>query len=195
MRLSSCRGKILFLTRNYYGTSQSATTPVYGGVIRDWQDNTIFDATIYKNNAAQVCGIHIQDNYTQSDVSIKQNNVKDCLDKSAADLTNTFYINYFSMITRDLAKPMDAAKKMNPATVNLLANTSGKTGIMFYDFCADNTYGGKDLQKAILNQNYKYVFGKRTRVSASKGNGTGVGIAGDEYADGSDVFAKPHKNF
>ena len=195
MRLSSCRGKILFLTRNYYGTSQSATTPVYGGVIRDWQDNTIFDATIYKNNAAQVCGIHIQDNYTQSDVSIKQNNVKDCLDKSAADLTNTFYINYVSMITRDLAKPMDAATKMNPATVNLLANTSGKTGIMFYDFCADNTYGGKDLQKAILNQNYKYVFGKRTRVSASKGNGTGIGIAGDEYADGSDVFAKPHKNF
>lgn len=195
LRLSSCRGKILFLTRNYYGTTQEATTPVYGGVIRDWQDNTIFDATIYKNNAAQVCGIHIQDNYTQSDVSIKQNNVKDCLDKSAADLTNKFYINYVSMITRDLANPKDAAKKMNPATVNLLANTSGKTGIMFYDFCADNTYGGKDLQKAILNQNYKYVFGKRTRVSASKGNGTGVGIAGDEYADGSDVFAKPHKNF
>ena len=195
LRLNNCRGKILFLTRNYYGETQSATTPVYGGVIRNWEDNTIFDATIYKNNAAQVCGIHIQDNYTQSDVSIKQNNVKDCLDKSAADLTNTFYINYVSMITGTLAKPMDAAKKMNPATVNLLANTFGKTGIMFYDFCADNTYGGKDLQKAILNQNYKYVFGKRTRVSASKGNGTGVGIAGDEYADGSDVFAKPHKNF
>lgn len=195
LRLNNCRGKILFLTRNYYGKNQSATTPVYGGVIRDWKDNTIFDATIYKNNAAQVCGIHIQDNYKQSDVSKKQNNVKDCLDKSAADLTNTFYINYVSMITRDLANPKDAAETMNPATVNLLANTSGKTGIMFYDFCADNTYGGKDLQKAILNQNYKYVFGKRTRVSASKGNGTGVGIAGDEYADGSDVFAKPHKNF
>ena len=195
LRLNNCRGKILFLTRNYYGTTQSATTPVYGGVIRGWEENTIFDATIYKNNAAQVCGIHIQDNYTQSDVSIKQNNVKDCLDKSAADLTNTFYINYVSMITGDLAYPKNAAKTMNPATVNLLANTSGKTGLMFYDFCADNTYGGKDLQKAILDQNYKYVFGKRTRVSASKGNGTGVGIAGDEYADGSDVFAKPHKNF
>lgn len=195
LRLNNCRGKILFLTRNYYGTTQSATTPVYGGVIRDWQENTIFDATIYKNNAAQVCGIHIQDNYTQSDVSIKQNNVKDCLDKSAADLTNTFYINYVSMITGTAAYPKNAAKTMNPATVNLLANTSGKTGLMFYDFCADNTYGGKDLQKAILDQNYKYVFGKRTRVSASKGNGTGVGIAGDEYADGSDVFAKPHKNF
>lgn len=195
LRLNNCRGKILFLTRNYYGTTQSATTPVYGGVIRDWQDNTIFDATIYKNNAAPVCGIHIQDNYTQSDVSIKQNNVKDCLDKSAADLTNTFYINYVSMITGTAAYPKNAAKTMNPATVNLLANTSGKTGLMFYDFCADNTYGGKDLQKAILDQNYKYVFGKRTRVSASKGNGTGVGIAGDEYADGSDVFAKPQKNF
>lgn len=85
-------------------------------------------------------------------MSIKQNNVKDCLDKSAADLTNTFYINYVSMITRDLAKPMDAAKKMNPATVNLLANTSGKTGIMFYDFCADNTYGGKDLQRLSLTR-------------------------------------------
>lgn len=195
LRLSNCRGKILFLTRNYYGTTQSATTPVYGGVIRDWQDNTIFDATIYKNNAVPVCGIHIQDNYTQSKEENKQKNVDDCLDKSATDLTNKFYINYVSMITGTLAYPKDAAKTMNPATVNLLANTSGKTGIMFYDFCADNTYGGKDLQKAILNQNYKYVFGKRTRVSASKGNGTGVGITGDEYADGSDVFAKPHKNF
>lgn len=195
LRLSNCRGKILFLTRNYYGTTQSATTPVYGGVIRDWQDNTIFDATIYKNNAVPVCGIHIQDNYTQSKEENKQKNVDDCLENSAKDLTNKFYINYVSMITGTAAYPKDAAKKMNPATVESLANTSGKTGLMFYDFCADNTYGGKDLQKAILDQNYKYVFGKRTRVSASKGNGTGVGIAGDEYADGSDVFAKPQKNF
>lgn len=99
------------------------------------------------------------------------------------------------MVKETGASPKDAAKTMNPATVNLLANVSGKTGVMFYDYCMDKNCGGIDLQKAILNQNYKYVFGKRTRVSASKGNGTGVGIAGDEYADGSDVFAKPHKNF
>ena len=195
LRLNNCRGKILFLTRNYYGTSQSATSPVYGGVIRNWEDNAIFDATIYKTNAASVCGIHIQDNYSQSNYNTKQNNIKECLEKSAADFTNKFYINYVSMITGELASPKDAAKTMNPATVNLLANVSGKTGVMFYDYCMDKNCGGIDLQKAILNQNYKYVFGKRTRVSASKGNGTGVGIAGDEYADGSDVFAKPHKNF
>lgn len=195
LRLSSCRGKILFLTRNYYGTSQSATSPVYGGVIRNWEDNAIFDATIYKTNAASVCGIHIQDNYSQSDYNTKQNNVKECLEKSAADFTNKFYFNFVSMVKETGASPKDAAKTMNPATVNLLANVSGKTGVMFYDYCMDKNCGGIDLQKAILNQNYKYVFGKRTRVSASKGNGTGVGIAGDEYADGSDVFAKPHKNF
>lgn len=195
LRLSSCRGKILFLTRNYYGTSQSATSPVYGGVIRNWEDNTIFDATIYKTNAASVCGIHIQDNYSQSNYNTKQNNIKECLEKSAADFTNKFYFNFVSMVKETGASPKDAAKTMNPATVNLLANVSGKTGVMFYDYCMDKNCGGIDLQKAILNQNYKYVFGKRTRVSASKGNGTGVGIAGDEYADGSDVFAKPHKNF
>lgn len=195
LRLSSCRGKILFLTRNYYGTSQSATSPVYGGVIRNWEDNTIFDATIYKTNAASVCGIHIQDNYSQSNYNTKQNNIKECLEKSAADFTNKFYFNFVSMVKETGASPKDAAKTMNPATINLLANVSGKTGVMFYDYCMDKNCGGIDLQKAILNQNYKYVFGKRTRVSASKGNGTGVGIAGDEYADGSDVFAKPHKNF
>lgn len=195
LRLSSCRGKILFLTRNYYGTSQSATSPVYGGVIRNWEDNTIFDATIYKTNAASVCGIHIQDNYSQSNYNTKQNNIKECLEKSAADFTNKFYFNFVSMVKETGASPKDAAKTMNPATVNLLANVSGKTGVMFYDYCMDKNCGGIDLQKAILNQNYKYVFGKRTRVSASKGNGTGVGIAGDEYADGSNVFAKPHKNF
>lgn len=195
LRLSSCRGKILFLTRNYYGTSQSATSPVYGGVIRNWEDNTIFDATIYKTNAASVCGIHIQDNYSQSNYNTKQNNIKECLEKSAADFTNKFYFNFVSMVKETGASPKDAAKTMNPATVNLLANVSGKTGVMFYDYCMDKNCGGIDLQKAILNQNYKYVFGKRTRVFASKGNGTGVGIAGDEYADGSDVFAKPHKNF
>lgn len=195
LRLNNCRGKILFLTRNYYGTTQSATTPVYGGVIRDWQDNTIFDATIYKNNAAQVCGIHIQDNYSQSDYNTKQNNVKECLEKSAADFTNKFYFNFVSMVKETLASPKAAAKTMNPATVNLLTNVSGKTGVVFYDYCIDKDCGGIDLQKAILNQNYKYVFDKRTRLTTPKGNGSGIGIAGDEYADGSDVFAKPHKNF
>ena len=195
LRLSSCRGKILFLTRNYYGTSQSATSPVYGGVIRSWEDNTIFDATIYKTNAASVCGIHIQDNYSQSDYNTKQNNVKECLEKSAADFTNKFYFNFVSMVKETGASPKAAAKTMNPATVNLLANVSGKTGVIFYDYCIDKDCGGIDLQKAILNQNYKYVFDKRTRLTNPKGNGSGVGIAGDEYADGSDVFAKPHKNF
>lgn len=195
LRLSSCRGKILFLTRNYYGTSQSATSPVYGGVIRNWEDNAIFDATIYKTNAASVCGIHIQDNYSQSDYNTKQNNVKECLEKSAADFTNKFYFNFVSMVKETLASPKAAAKTMNPATVNLLTNVSGKTGVVFYDYCIDKDCGGIDLQKAILNQNYKYVFDKRTRLTTPKGNGSGVGIAGDEYADGSDVFAKPHKNF
>lgn len=195
LRLSSCRGKILFLTRNYYGTSQSATSPVYGGVIRNWEDNAIFDATIYKTNAASVCGIHIQDNYSQSDYNTKQNNVKECLEKSAADFTNKFYFNFVSMVKETLASPKAAAKTMNPATVNLLTNVSGKTGVVFYDYCIDKDCGGIDLQKAILNQNYKYVFDKRTRLTTPKGNGSGIGIAGDEYADGSDVFAKPHKNF
>ena len=200
MRLNNCRGKILFLTRNYYGTSQSATTPVYGGVIRDWGESTSFNATFHKDNAAAVCGVHVQDCYDVSDTSTKQGYVKDCLDASVADNNNIFYINFVSMAKSFNASlifspssmyPKTNATTMNDAVATLLNSYTGKTGLMFYDFCGDATYNGNALQTAILNQNYKYVFKGRTRISSSSSNSTGATINGSEYADDSDVFAKP----
>ena len=201
MRLNNCRGKILFLTRNYYGTTQAATTHVYGGVIRDWKDGKefpSFDATIYKNNAASVCGIHIQDDYNSSSTSTKESSVKSCLDLSVADNSNKFYINFVSMAKSfsigggDAMYPKTNAKTMNSAVASMLNNYTGKTGMMFFDFCGDDTYNGKTLQTKILNQNYKYVFKNRTRKSASTGSGTGAVINGSEEADKSEVFAKPY---
>lgn len=194
IRLKACRGKILFLSRNYYGTTQSATTPVYGGVIRTWGDNTTFDATLYKNNAASVCGVYVQDNY-QTSTSDKQGYVADCLSKSTADKANKFYINFVSMITGSAAYPKNSANAMNSAVATQLASTTGKTGLMFFDFCGNSTYSGDKLLKAVIGQNYKYVFSKRTRISSSSANGTGANISGDEFADGSEVYAKPFRNF
>lgn len=195
MRLNACRGKILFISRNYYGTSQSATTPVYGAVVRTWQENTAFDATLYKNNAANVCGVYVQDYYSISKTADKQNYVADCLSKSAADKTNKFYINFVSMITGTLAYPKAVAKEMNSATATKLASTSGKTGLMFFDFCGNSTYSGDKLLQAVIAQNYKYVFSNRSRISSSSSNNTGANISGDEFADDSEVYAKPFRAY
>lgn len=197
MRLNACRGKILFLTRNYYGTSQSATTPVYGGVIRKWGDNESVDATFHKDNAASVCGVHIQDEYNADNTSTKENSVKSCLDLSVADNSNKFYINFVSMAKSfslgggEAMYPKTNAKTMNAAVSTMLDSYTGKTGLMFFDFCGDETYNGKTLQTKILNQNYKYIFKNRSRISATSNSSTGAVIAGDEYADESEVFAKP----
>ena len=61
-------------------------------------------------------------------------------------------------------------------------------------------YKQKILQTLIQN-NFKHVFTKRSRVDVIKNynsetsNGIGVGVAGDEYADESDVFAKPYYRY
>lgn len=197
MRLNNCRGKILFLSRNYYGETQSATTPVYGGVIRMWGDNESIEATIYKTNASEVCKVYIQDEYNADNTTTKQTSVKTCLDASVADNTNKFYINFVSMAKSfsvgggSAMYPKTNATTMNSAIATLLDNYTGKTGLMFFDFCGDETYNGKTLQTKILNQNYKYIFKNRSRISATSNSSTGAVIAGDEYADDSEVFAKP----
>ena len=91
--------------------------------------------------------------------------------------------------------PKTNAKTMNDAVATLLNSYTGKTGLMFFDFCGDDTRNGKKLQTAILNQNYKYVFKNRTRISTSAGSGTGAVINGSEYADDSEVFSKPYYRY
>lgn len=198
MQLNNCRGKILFLTRNYYDTTQSGTGNVFGAVIRSWGDNTSFDATMYKSGAASVCGVYVQDAYGAESTDAKATSVKSCLDLSVADNSTKFYINFVSMAKpysatspTDAMYPKTNATTMNSSIATSLNSYTGKTGIMFYDFCGDATYNGDALQTAILNQNYKYVFKGRTRISSSSSNSTGATINGSEYADDSEVFAKP----
>ena len=201
MKLNNCRGKILFLTRNYYGETQSAKTPVYGGVIRNWGDNESIEATIYKTNESEVCKVYLQDEYNADNTTTKQTSVKTCLDASVADNKNKFYINFVSMAKSfssgvgNTRYPKTNAKTMNAAIATLLDSYTGKTGLMFFDFCGDDNYKGKELQRKILNQNYKYIFKNRSRISATSSSSTGAVIAGDEYADGTDVFAKPYYKY
>ena len=98
---------------------------------------------------------------------------------------------YSATSPTDAMYPKTNATTMNSSIATSLNSYTGKTGIMFYDFCGDATYNGDALQTAILNQNYKYVFKGRTRISSSSSNSTGATINGSEYADDSEVFAKP----
>jgi hypothetical protein len=51
---------------------------------------------------------------------------------------------------------------------------------------------GQTLLKAVIEQNYKYVYKNRTRcaVSSASGTDTGVDISSDEYADGGMVYSR-----
>ena len=91
------------------------------------------------------------------------------------------------------------AKNIMPSVNSYIVSKKNRLGVILADF-VDATYGGYNFTAITTANNFKYVYTKRSRIDYIKkyknttGN-TGVGIAGDEYADGSDVFAKPHKNF
>lgn len=191
----------------------------FGGYIRTWQDNTTFDANIsagsgtFGQPGGTIATCHVQDMYNLNNTSSKQTAVKNLLDASSANMGSAdWYINFVSMAAsitisnyitgRSDTYPKTYAKDMNEYTANLLGQDSdgnpkykGKTGFLFMDFCGDDTYNGQKLIKAVLDQNFYYVFGGRTRYNANAGSGTatGTGVASDEYADKTQVYVKPQR--
>lgn len=86
-----------------------------------------------------------------------------------------------------------SAKTVNGNLVNsdTFKNSTGRWGIVSFDFCGYSTDNGDKLLNMIINQNYKYLYKGRTRNIGDATEGIGVGVAGDEYADGTQVFARP----
>ncbi len=73
-----------------------------------------------------------------------------------------------------------------------------RLGIIFSDY-VDGTYGGYNFPAVTLANNFKHVFTKRSRVDVMKmynrNNGIGVDVAGDDYADDTQVYVKEQRNF
>lgn len=183
--LAECRGKLVITVDNPYGEEGNVENTVYGGRMGQ-TDNTTGESHVINHTwSSWVANAYVQDWYDSSDTGTKVNTyVANTLSLSSGDSGNTWYFNYLNLAN----SPATYAKTVNPGVVTLLGNTTGRAGIVMYDYCLDNSYGGLDLYKAIVAQNYKYVAQSRSRLVRA-GN-TGASASGDEKADDSEVYIK-----
>ncbi len=200
MRLSACRGKVVVISRNIYGNDTDDTGQyaqedvVYGARIMNWPDDTSGDAQLCYTWSNKFADAYVQDAYKVSN-SDKIGYVTEAFNRSSPDVSSKWYFNCLNQAESLIPNPANHAKVTNPATNEILPNYSGRLGFVFFDFCGSSDHGGDDLLKNIIAHNAKYVCRGRTRVTdgVGTGTGTGAGVAGDEYADDSEVYVRPEK--
>lgn len=156
--LDDFRGKICYINRT--GTDVPYTTR-----ITNWPD----DATVSNYNCAigSTCFANVQDAYNTNGAN-KQTMVKDMLGLSSANTNRArFHFNYTSSAYKLAGKaPLTYAKATNPVIASYLSdgNISGPTGYILGDDMGASSNDGFTLLKAIVEQNYRYVFNGRSRV-------------------------------
>lgn len=175
--LGDYRGKIFYVNR-------TGTTIPYTSNITNWGDNETKDDW---SCVIGLCNANVQDKYNTNGTA-KQNEVKRVMQITSAstDVKKVITYNYNSSATF----PSSYANANNPALTTNLNDITGPTSYLLCDYIGCSKNGGDALLKAIINQNYKYVFKGRTRNVAVT-EGIGVGVAGDEYADDTQVYARP----
>lgn len=216
-KLADYKGKIIFIYRDdltgdnqIYNAAKVAwndniarTVKVRGTNGNEINDFLISYQDIYKNddlgtNDGGINGYFVQKGGVNSD-DAKVSMVKKYIDDATGSNDQRLIFNFASYAGAPLSLISGHAKNIMPSVNSYIVSKNNRLGVILADF-VDATYGGYNFTAITTANNFKYVYTKRSRIDYIKkyknttGN-TGVGIAGDEYADGSDVFAKPHKNF
>ena len=213
-KLADYKGKIIFIYRD----DLTGDNQIYNAAKVAWNDNIARTVKVRGTNGNEINDFFIsyQDIYESSDLGentggisgyfaqkggVKNNNdkvsmVKKYIDDATGSKDQRLIFNFASYSGGSVS---DRAKAIMPSVNSYIVSKKNRLGVILADF-VDATYGGYNFTAITTANNFKYVYTKRSRIDYIKkyknttGN-TGVGIAGDEYADGSDVFAKPHKNF
>ena len=166
--LDDVRGKVSIVSKNPYGNSSNGYRDVvYGAIIEGWPDNGV--VTDYSCDMTQAwnwvdCHASVEDAYN-SNTSTKTTQVQTQLQLASSNTDRYRYCYTFTSIAYSLfgSSITSSAKKMNPATVNIIANLQGPLCYVYGDFMGSNSNGGSSLLNAIIQQNYKYVYTGRTR--------------------------------
>lgn len=150
IKLNDVRGKILFLSRNYFGE------PYIGGVFSGWPDNTIFTKQIIAKSAS--ANIHVEDYYQvgtlfPSDINKKLNHIYQNLAQASQNATaNADWYITFTSGTGWGAFPNAVADRVNEPVANyILQNQLNSCGIILMDFAGWND--SKALINTIINCN------------------------------------------
>lgn len=176
--LDDFRGKICYVNRT--GTSVPYTTQ-----IKNWPDNgTVTDYSCQVG----LCNANIQDVYNYNGEK-KQTAVKDMLQLSSANTSNkNMHYNFCSSAT----SPANYAKATNPVITTYLneGNITGPTGYVYADFIGSSSNGGAALLTAIVDQNYRYVFTKSSKVirTSTTGKYGTICLPFSASAIGADLF-------
>ena len=188
------RGKIVVISKNPYGNENVYSDVVYGGIIQNTlDDESTTGAYIYKVGGGTIADASWEDHYGTTNTSTKKGYVQTMLEAAAGDTSPRFYFTWNNIAySFGSGNPSDFAATMNPWLTGYINNNAPaeRLGYIYGDFVGSQSYGGAALLKAIINHNYKYVYKGRTRRASASATGTGANVAGDEYADDSEVFVK-----
>lgn len=213
-KLADYKGKIIFIYRD----DLTGDNQIYNAAKVAWSDNIARTVKVRGTNGNEINDflISYQDIYESSDLDentggisgyfaqkggVKNDNDKVSMVKKYIDNATDYNDQrlIFNFASYSGGSVSDRAKAIMPSVNSYIVSKNNRLGVILADF-VDATYGGYNFTAITTANNFKYVYTKRSRIDYIKkyknttGN-TGVGIAADEYADGSDVFAKPHKNF
>lgn len=176
--LNDYRGKIFFGYRNAWDLHKTVR-------ITNWPDDG--SVTNYGVGVGGQCTACVEDAYNTSGNS-KKTVVNALLDMASANTDHKRFHFTFTSVANSITS---SANTQNPAAATYIGTLTGPTGYVYADFMGSSSYSGMTLLKAIVAQNYKYVYKGRTRCGLTTGGtGTGVEIKTDEYADDSQVYSK-----
>lgn len=216
-KFSDCRGKIIFLYRddltganNIYNAAKIAwndniarTVYLRGTDGNEMKDFKVAYQDIYNNDALgeSTAGLsgYFQQKGGVTSTTQKIDMVKKYIDFADTSAERMLILNFASYAGGTTNAGGNASSIM-PDVNQYIVSKHERVGIIFSDF-VDQTYGGYNFTTITMANNFKHVFTKRSRVDVMKNynngtsNGIGVGIAGDEYANDSDVFAKPYYRY
>lgn len=159
--LGSCRGKMVIISHNPYGTEGVYNDVVYGALTNNWDDDGSFTTNLLYTYGSAFSAAHVTDNYNASDNTEKQNYLRANFD-AASSTTSDYYISFMNVAwkwTSPFTYPVDYAKTHNSwLNAQLNADTwSGRLGIVYHDFCGNSDCTPQLLTNLIL-QNHRTIW-------------------------------------
>lgn len=177
--LNDYRGKIFFGYRNAWDLHKTVR-------VTNWPNDG--SDTNYGVGVGGTCTASVEDAYNTSGES-KKTVVNALLNLASANTDHKRFHYTFTSVANNITS---SANTQNPAAATHIGTLTGPTGYVYSDFMGSSNYSGTTLLKAVIDQNYKYVYKDRTRcTTAPSGTDTGVDISTDEYADDETVYVKP----
>ncbi|MBR1787569.1 MAG: hypothetical protein IJ762_00055 [Bacteroidaceae bacterium] len=150
--LDEFRGKIFFGYRNAWDLHKTVR-------VTNWPDAS--SVTDYSVTVGGLCKASVEDAYNTSGDS-KKAVVNALLDLASANTDRARFHYTFTSVANSITS---SANTQNPAAATYIGTLTGPTGYVFADFMGSSSYSGQTLLKAVIDQNYKYVFKGRSRVN------------------------------